>query len=127
MVRRAERSDVTWTFLAVYAGGLFARALWLGDPLTLPLHRLANGAFLLFAFFMISDPILWAAAGAGLGLAIELGLYRSAGPIRALVVLAPTVPLIDLAFRRLTPSTSTTTSHLPIGDAPCAKLPATPA
>ena len=56
VVTRAARADVTFAYLACHAGLLFARALWLGDPLTIPLHRLENGALLLFAFFMISDP-----------------------------------------------------------------------
>jgi enediyne biosynthesis protein E5 len=56
VVNRAARADVTWTFLAAHAGLLLARTLWLGDPLVIPLHRLANGALVLFAFFMISDP-----------------------------------------------------------------------
>jgi hypothetical protein len=36
VVTRAARADVTFAFLAVYVGLLFARALWLGDPLTIP-------------------------------------------------------------------------------------------
>jgi Na+-transporting NADH:ubiquinone oxidoreductase subunit NqrB len=56
VVSRAARADVTWTFLAAHAALVIGRALWLGDPLEIPLHRLANGALVLFAFFMISDP-----------------------------------------------------------------------
>jgi Na+-translocating ferredoxin:NAD+ oxidoreductase RnfD subunit len=55
-VNRAARADVTWTFLACYAALWLGRSLWLGDPLVIPLHRLENGALVLFAFFMISDP-----------------------------------------------------------------------
>jgi Na+-transporting NADH:ubiquinone oxidoreductase subunit NqrB len=105
VVRRAERSDVTWAFLLFYGGLLFGRALWLGDPLAIPRHQLANGALLVFAFFMISDPkttpdsrpgrVLYAllvAAGAGV---IQFAFYEPAAPIWALAALAPTVPLID--------------------------------
>ncbi len=53
---RAARVDVPLIFLGVYAALLFGRALWLGDPLSIPLLRLENGALILFAFFMISDP-----------------------------------------------------------------------
>ncbi len=56
VVNRAARADVTWTFLAAYAALHVGRALWLGDPLAIPLHRLQSGALVLFAFFMISDP-----------------------------------------------------------------------
>lgn len=105
VVRRAARSDVTWAFLVFYGGLVFGRALWLGDPLAIPLHHLSSGAFLIFAFFMISDPkttpdsragrLLFAAlvaAGAGF---VHFGLFRPNGLIWSLAALAPLVPLID--------------------------------
>lgn len=105
VVRRAERSDVTWAFLAFYAAVLFGRALWLGDPLAIPLHQLSNGAFLVFAFFMISDPkttpdsragrVLFAllvALGAGF---VHFVLFRPNGLIWSLAALALLVPVID--------------------------------
>jgi Na+-translocating ferredoxin:NAD+ oxidoreductase RnfD subunit len=68
---------------------LFRRAIWLGDPLAIPLHQLQNGAFLIFSFYMISDPkttpnsragrVLFAllvAAGAGF---VQFELYRTNG------------------------------------------------
>ncbi len=105
VVRRAERSDVTWAFLAFWVAALFGRAAWLGDPWTIPLHQLANGSMLLFAFAMISDPkttpdsragrVLFAALVAAGGAWVTFGLHRSEGPIFALVACAPLVPLID--------------------------------
>lgn len=56
VLTRAARLDVALAFLAAHATLLFVRAAWLGDPLTIPLHQLQNGALLLFAFFMITDP-----------------------------------------------------------------------
>src|SRR3989449_3652746 len=56
VVNRAARADVTLAFLASWASLLVARSLWLGEPLAIPLHRLGNGALVLFAFFMISGP-----------------------------------------------------------------------
>src|SRR5262245_40757856 len=56
VVNRAARADVTCAFLVCYATLLVGRSLWLGEPLAIPLHRLENGALVLFAFFMISDP-----------------------------------------------------------------------
>lgn len=53
---RAARIDVPLVFLGTFGALIFARALWLGDPLSIPLLRLENGALILFAFFMISDP-----------------------------------------------------------------------
>jgi len=56
VVNRAARSDVTYAFLAFYCALLFGRSLYLGEPMTIPVHRLESGGLLLFAFFMISDP-----------------------------------------------------------------------
>lgn len=105
VVNRAARSDVTYAFLAFYLAVLFGRALWLGQPPAIPLHQLGSGAFLIFTFFMISDPrttpdsragrILFAllvAVGAG---GIQFVLYRLNGLLLSLFFLAPAVPLID--------------------------------
>ena len=56
VLQRARRADITIFFLAAHGGLLLGRALWLGDPLAIPLHQLESGSLLLFAFFMISDP-----------------------------------------------------------------------
>ncbi len=105
VITRAAMADVSLAFLFFYAGILFGRALWLGDPLTIPLHQLENGALLLFAFFMISDPkttpdsragrILFAfllAAGAAF---VYFWLYRTNGVFYSLAFFALFVPLID--------------------------------
>src|SRR6202012_4462501 len=52
----ARRGDIAIFFLASHALLLLLRALWLGDPLSIPLHQLQSGSLLIFAFFMISDP-----------------------------------------------------------------------
>ncbi len=102
---RAERSDVTWAFLLCWGGLLLGRALWLGDPLAIPLHQMQGGALLIFAFFMISDPrttpasrpgrIVFAALVA-LGAAwVQFGLYRTNGLLWALAGASLLRPLID--------------------------------
>jgi Na+-transporting NADH:ubiquinone oxidoreductase subunit NqrB len=106
VVNRAARSDVTYAFLAFYLAILFGRALWLGQPMIIPLHQLSSGAFLIFTFFMISDPrttpdsragrILFAllvALGAGF---VQFVLYRPNGLLLSLAFLSPVVPLLDL-------------------------------
>jgi enediyne biosynthesis protein E5 len=111
VVHRAARGDVTWAFLAFYLAVLFGRALWLGQPMAIPLHQIESGAFLLFTFFMISDPkttpdsragrILFAllvALGAGF---VHFVLYRPNGLLLSLAFLSPLVPLLD----RLLPGT----------------------
>jgi Na+-transporting NADH:ubiquinone oxidoreductase subunit NqrB len=105
VVHRAARSDVTFAFLAVYVGLLIARSAWLGEPAGIPLHRLQNGALLLFAFFMISDPrttpdsrpgrILFGALVA-LGAAyVQFRLFRTNGLLWSLAAFSLAVPLID--------------------------------
>jgi hypothetical protein len=106
VVNRAERSDVTYAFLGFYLALLFGRALWLGQPFAIPLHQLENGAFLLFTFFMISDPrttpdsragrILFAGLVALVAGTITFVLYRTNGLLFALALCSPLVPLIDL-------------------------------
>jgi Na+-translocating ferredoxin:NAD+ oxidoreductase RnfD subunit len=96
---------VTLAFLAGWALVLFGRAMWLGQPWATPLHQLRNGALILFAFFMISDPRTTPDSRAGrivfgLLVAFVAGLfqfvaYRPNGPLWALVLCAPLVPLLD--------------------------------
>lgn len=105
IVRRAERSDVTWAFLGSYLALLLTRSWWLGDPLAVPLHALQSGALLIFAFFMISDPrttpdsragrVVFACLVAAGALFIRFGLYHTNGLIWSLVACAPLVPAID--------------------------------
>jgi Na+-transporting NADH:ubiquinone oxidoreductase subunit NqrB len=105
VVSRAARSDVTIAFLAAYASLVLGRSLWLGEPMAIPIHRLENGALLLFAFFMISDPrttpdrragrVLFAVLVA-LGAAyVQFRLFRTNGLLWSLAVFSPLVPLID--------------------------------
>ncbi|MEL7060953.1 MAG: RnfABCDGE type electron transport complex subunit D [Acidobacteriota bacterium] len=114
VVRRARRSDVTLAFLTCWIAVQFGRAAWLGDPLVIPLRRLESGALLIFAFFMISDPkttpatrvgrLIFAALVATVAAWIEFGLFKPNGPIWALVLCAPAVPLIDLLLERRAPA-----------------------
>ena len=105
VVYRAARSDVTYAFLIFYTLILFGRAIWLGDPLSIPLRQLQSGALLIFAFYMISDPrttpnsragrILFAflvAAGAGF---VHFGLFRTNGLLWSLAFFSPLVLVID--------------------------------
>ena len=104
-VLRSVRGDVTVAFLASWSALLLGRALWLGDPLAIPVHQLTNGALLLFAGFMISDPrtlpdsragrIAFAVAVAGLGYVGRFLFYEPNALLFALAASAPAVPLID--------------------------------
>src|SRR5438874_8107168 len=93
---------VAWTALIV------GRSLYLGEPLTIPLHRLENGALLLFTFFMISDPkttpdaragrILFAALVAAGAWYIQFRLFGTHGLLWSLAAVSLLTPLIDLAL-----------------------------
>jgi enediyne biosynthesis protein E5 len=108
VVNRAARADVTLAFLACWASMLIARSLWLGEPLAIPLHRLENGALVLFAFFMISDPrttpdsragrLLFAALVALGAYTVQFSLFRTNGLLWSLAVCSLLVPLIDRLF-----------------------------
>jgi len=105
VVNRAARSDVTYAFIAFYMALVFGRSIWLGEPLTIPLHRLENGALLLFTFFMISDPrttpssragrILFAMLVACGAWYVQFRLFRTNGLLWSLAIVSITVPLID--------------------------------
>ncbi|HEY6051025.1 MAG TPA: RnfABCDGE type electron transport complex subunit D [Thermoanaerobaculia bacterium] len=114
VVHRAARADVTLAFLGTFAALLFARAISVHDPLTIPLHRLESGALLLFAFFMISDPkttpdsragrILFGAI-VGIGAAyVQLRLFRPNGALWSLALFSLLVPLLDLVLPGRRPS-----------------------
>jgi len=105
VLTRAKRAETTVAFLCAYGAMLFGRAIWLGDPLSIPVHQLQNGALLIFAFFMISDPkttpdapvgrILFALLVAATAFTIQFIFYQPNGPILALILCAPLVPMID--------------------------------
>src|SRR5436189_239036 len=94
--------------LAVIAstiGLFFGRSIWLGEPMAIPLHRLENGALLLFTFFMISDPkttpnsragrIVFAALVSFGAWYVQFQLFRTNGLLWSLAVSSIAVPMID--------------------------------
>jgi len=105
VTRRARRADISWTFLSFYVGALATRATWLGQRWAVLIHQLSSGALLLFAFFMISDPMTipndrrGRAAHAALVCAVaycwQFYLYRTNGLLWALLIAAPAVALWD--------------------------------
>jgi hypothetical protein len=109
VLTRARRAETTIAFILIYAALLFGRAIWLDDPFSIPLHQIQNGALLIFAFFMISDPkttpntaagrILFAALVASVAYTIQFIYYQPNGPILALIMCAPMVPVIDSLLR----------------------------
>ncbi|WP_416878038.1 RnfABCDGE type electron transport complex subunit D [Litorimonas sp.] len=106
---KAKRWDISLALLGSYGLLVCGRALWLGDPLTIPVHQMQSGALLVFAFFMISDPkttpdaragrLVYAAIVAAVGFTIQFGLYNAGGIILSLILTAPLVPIIDKIFK----------------------------
>lgn len=105
VVLRARRCDVSVAFLGCYLGALALRVLWLGQRWAVWVHQLQSGALLLFAFFMISDPmtvpnrlrgrVVHAALVAAITYAWQFDFYRPNGLLWGLFLAAPAVPLWD--------------------------------
>ncbi len=105
VVNRAARSGVTYAFILFYMAMVFGRSVWLGEPIEIPVHRLENGALLLFTFFMISDPkttpdsrlgrVLFALLVAGGAWYVQFRLFRTNGLLWSLATVSMMAPLID--------------------------------
>jgi len=129
----ARRLEVPLLYLAAWAALAFARAAWLGDPPAIPLHQMSSGALVVFAFFMISDPMtaprdrraraLWVCLAAAAGFALQHLWIVDAGPVFGLLAVCWLTPLLDRLtaapapdWRRLA---TATTGDRPCRDRPC--------
>lgn len=105
VVTRARRADVSFAFLSAWVAILVLRSQQLGEPMTIPLHRLESGALLLFTFFMISDPkttpdarsgrIVFAVLVAAFAWFVQFKLFRPNALLWSLAAASPFVPFID--------------------------------
>lgn len=106
---KARRWDVSWMFLACFLGLVLARVLLLGQNPWVFVHQLGNGALLLFAFFMISDPmtipnhrgarLLYAFVVAAFAIVWQYGLFKANALVWGLFLCTPLVPLLDRLWR----------------------------
>lgn len=106
--QQASRLDISVGFLFSFGLLCFLRAAYLGDPANIVLHQLSNGALLIFAFFMISDPrtsprsrqgrLIYALVVAIVCWVLSFLFYLPNGPIYALVFCAPLVPVLNKYF-----------------------------
>jgi Na+-transporting NADH:ubiquinone oxidoreductase subunit NqrB len=104
--RKAARIDVPIVFLGATAALLFGRALYLGDPMGIPLLRLQNGELILFAFFMLTDPkttpdrletrVAFTLAAAVLAYVLQYHYFITDGLFYAAFGLAFVRPLMEL-------------------------------
>lgn len=109
VAQKTQRDDAAWLFLGTFLGLTVARLFLLGYTFErgweILIHQALNGALLLFAFFMISDPMTLPDRPAARRLHVILVavfafcwqflLYRPNGALWALLCLAPLVPLWD--------------------------------
>lgn len=109
---RAQRWDVSITLLVTWLGLFAARLIWLSYASDLAVdmwfHQALNGATILFAFFMISDPmttpqhqaarIAYAMCVAITAFAWQYGLYKPQGLIVSLFIWSFTVPIWNWMF-----------------------------
>lgn len=105
VTQRARRWDISWTFLACWLGLVALRVAWLGQSWNIWLHQLGSGALLLFAFFMISDPMtipnrntgraIYALVVALVAFFWQFVLFKPNALMWALFVATPLVPLLD--------------------------------
>jgi hypothetical protein len=113
VTRRVSRWGSSLVFLGAWAALLAARVAWLGFEPSLAaniwLQQLTNGATLLFAFFMISDPMTtpqrplprmaFALMVALVAFVWQFVLFKPHGPIAALFLLSPLVPLLNFVWQ----------------------------
>jgi Na+-transporting NADH:ubiquinone oxidoreductase subunit NqrB len=106
---KVGRLDVGLTFLGVFAALQFVRqVVYLGWELDVFVHQMSSGTLLLFAFFMITDPmttpnaprarVIWAASVAILAFGLTNWVYVHSAPVWALFIISPVTLLLDRAF-----------------------------
>ncbi|HEV3240649.1 MAG TPA: RnfABCDGE type electron transport complex subunit D [Casimicrobiaceae bacterium] len=108
VTQRARRLDISWVFLGAFLGLVALRVLLLGQTWAIWWHQLGNGALLLFAFFMISDPMTIpgrASTRVAYACIVALGaatwqylLFRPNALLWALFFATPLVPLLDRLY-----------------------------
>lgn len=109
VLSKAGRADMSLFFLGFWTLFLLGRALWLGDPLEIPFHNLQSGALLIFAFFMVSDPMttpdhrigrmIFAFATAAIAYVLQYEFQVREAVFYALFVVCMITPLLDFVWK----------------------------
>ncbi len=106
LLLKVGRIDTGLVFLGTYAlCQVVYSNLYLGWPADYTLHKLSNGALLLYSFFMITDPsttpnnqtarIVWSISIALLAFYWAEFKYMNGTPIKALFIVSLCTPLVD--------------------------------
>ena len=127
VLSKVRRLDTGLIFVASYAALEYARTiLYLGWGHEVWLHKLAGGAFWLFALFMITDPmtspcnkkvrVVWVIAVATISFYLANFHFINAAPLWVLFFATPIVPFIDRlagakAFQWQTNTTISISNH----------------
>lgn len=109
VLNRTGRADMSLFFLGSWFFLLFGRALWLGDPMSIPIHNAQSGALLIFAFFMVSDPMttpdsrlarfIFAFIVAGIAFVLQYGFQIREAIFYALFAVCFITPALDYFFK----------------------------
>jgi Na+-transporting NADH:ubiquinone oxidoreductase subunit NqrB len=106
---KVKRAETGFIFLAVlFLLEFTKRYIYLGWPIDLVLHRFSSGSLLVYALFMITDPmttpnhraarILWASVLAIITFILSTRFQIYEAPIWALLILSPFTALFDKIF-----------------------------
>jgi len=113
LLLKVGRMDTGLVFFFTYAFLQFCySSVYLGWPIDYTIHKLSNGALLLYSFFMITDPsttpnhkrvrVLWSISIALLAFYFAEFKYMNGAPVKALFLISMATPLLDYAFKGFT-------------------------
>lgn len=107
---KVGRIDTSLAFLISFGGCLFIQnVVYKGWPLDHWLHSLSSGTLLLFAFFMITDPVttpnapkarwIWGMLVGLVAFILTSWFYLHTAPIWALIIISPLTVFFDRKFQ----------------------------
>lgn len=110
MLFKVGRIDTGIVFLITYGLiQLIYSCVFLQWPIDFYLHKMCNGALLLYSFFMITDPsttpnnkkarIIWSISIAILTFYFAEIKYMNGAPIKALFIISISTPLVDYLYK----------------------------
>jgi Na+-transporting NADH:ubiquinone oxidoreductase subunit NqrB len=106
VLAKVQRWDAPLTFFIVFGGLMYANIVWYkGWDFGVFLHSITSGTLVLFAFYMITDPmttpnhrtgrILWIGLVSFISFVLVTQFYFYSAPIWVLFFMSPLVPLVD--------------------------------